>query len=224
MLRLVFLLLLAFGVVLGQTIEELRVSAIQGSADAQFNLGDRYYIGQGVTLDYEEAVKWFRLAAERGHPDAQYRLCVYYDLGSTEAAKWCRLAAENGVVAAQLFLAVPYENGEGVPQDHAEAAKWYRLAAEQRDPSAAGKEELDLAALAQFRLGLMYAGGRGVAQDYVEAHKWLNLAASQESNFAEFRDSVAAGMTPAQIAEAQRLAREWKPKTWDELKGQIKVE
>ena len=54
-------------------------------------------------------------------------------------------------------------------------------------------------------------------QDYVEAHKWLNLAAalSQGDNqkaMADTRDGLAKQMTPQQIAEAQRLAREWKPK------------
>ena len=76
---------------------------------------------------------------------------------------------------------------------------------------------------AQFNLGVMYHDGRGVPQDYAEAHKWANLAASAsqgETNerYAKLRKLVAQKMTSAQIAEAQRLAREWKPKTWDELK------
>jgi len=66
----------------------------------------------------------------------------------------------------------------------------------------------------------MYVLGSGVPQDYVQAHMWCNLAASQypdteaekRDNAAEFRDRTAALMTPAQIAEAQKLAREWKPK------------
>lgn len=74
---------------------------------------------------------------------------------------------------------------------------------------------------AQRNLGLAYYNGDGVPQNYAEAHKWINLAASQESKNADARDAVAARMTPTQIAEAQRLAREWKPKTWDELKSQI---
>ena len=76
---------------------------------------------------------------------------------------------------------------------------------------------------AQFSLGVMYTNGRGVPQDYVRAHKWLNLATSRASaemnkRFGAARDRVGEKMTSAQIAEAQRLAREWKPKTWDELK------
>jgi hypothetical protein len=63
----------------------------------------------------------------------------------------------------------------------------------------------------------MYAKGQGVAQDYVQAHKWMNLAAANfsasESERREgavtSRDRLAAKMTPAQIAEAQKLARQW---------------
>jgi TPR repeat protein len=78
---------------------------------------------------------------------------------------------------------------------------------------------------AQFNLGVAYANGQGVPQDYGEAHMWLNLAASRASrtdakSYAEVRDDLAGKMTPQQIAEAQRLVREWKPKTWDELKDQ----
>ena len=72
----------------------------------------------------------------------------------------------------------------------------------------------------------MYDNGEGVPQDYVRAHKWLNLAASRASaeknkKYGSARDRVAKKMTSAQIAEAQRLAREWNRKTWDELKGQV---
>jgi TPR repeat protein len=92
-----------------------------------------------------------------------------------------------------------------MPQDYAEAARWYRKAADQ------GHAE------AQFNLGVMYLDGQGVAQDYVQSHMWMNLAASSASGddrkrFADGRDGVAAKMNTAQIAEAQRLALNWKPK------------
>ena len=69
----------------------------------------------------------------------------------------------------------------------------------------------------------MYNNGEGVPQDYVQAHKWLNLAALRvtgegANKYRKNRDIVAAKMPHAQIAEAQRLAREWKPKTWEQLK------
>ena len=82
--------------------------------------------------------------------------------------------------------------------------KWYREAAEQGFLKA------------QFALGSMYDRGRGVPQDYIEAHKWFNLAATQRSEVQEKarenRDLLEKRMTSAQIAEAQKLAREWKPK------------
>jgi TPR repeat protein len=63
---------------------------------------------------------------------------------------------------------------------------------------------------AQFSLGFMYRRGDGVPQDYVQAHMWYNLAAAQGLEVAcENRDIVAFMMTPSQIEEAQRLAREW---------------
>ena len=68
-------------------------------------------------------------------------------------------------------------------------------------------------AQAQFQLGIQYAVGNGVQQSFVMAYKWMNLAATQDYEDADrFIDSIASQMTPAQIAEAQQLAREWKPK------------
>jgi uncharacterized protein len=98
-------------------------------------------------------------------------------------------------------LADIYERGLlGVVQDYAEAAKWYRKAAEQ-----------DNLAM-QAALGELYEQGRGVPQDYVLADMWFNLAARDASEYSrKKRDEMAAKMTPDQIAEAQRLARESKP-------------
>ncbi len=69
---------------------------------------------------------------------------------------------------------------------------------------------------AQNNLGFLYYTGQGVPQDDVEAHMWLNLATAQASaedrdEYVKERDDVAARMTPEQIAEAQRRAREWTP-------------
>lgn len=91
-----------------------------------------------------------------------------------------------------------YRKGLGVPEDDAKAAIWFRKAAEQDDAGA------------QYNLGAMYFNGQGILQDDVQAHMWLNLAASQgAADAAKNRDVVADRMTPEQIAEAQKLAREW---------------
>ncbi len=60
----------------------------------------------------------------------------------------------------------------------------------------------------------MYEEGHGVPQDFVQAHKWYNLAgANGEKVGGELSDALAKQMTPAQIDEAHKLAREWMPKT-----------
>jgi len=109
--------------------------------------------------------------------------------------------AEKGVAKAQCYLAAMYGSGAGVPQDDKESMRWYRLAANQ------GYDE------AQLNLGLLYDTGQRLPQDYVLAHMWYNLAAAQgNENAPASRDALTEKMTPAQIAEAQKLAREWKPK------------
>jgi hypothetical protein len=74
-------------------------------------------------------------------------------------------------------------------------------------------QELLVTSLAQTKLGLMYETGTGVTQDYVRAHMWYNLVVAWGNQTArKNRDIVTKQMTPAQIAEANRLARDWKPK------------
>ncbi len=119
----------------------------------------------------------------------------------TAALKEFRALAEQGDAGVQFILGSMYENGEGVPQDDAQAIRWYRRAAAQ------GFAE------AQSILGSMYADGKVVRKDFVLAHLWWNLAAAQgEKRAPKRRDRLAKKMTPAQVADAQRLAREWKPK------------
>lgn len=61
-----------------------------------------------------------------------------------------------------------------------------------------------------YELGLIYSTGNGVEVDLVTAHKWFNLAAMRGSDAARAcRADLAQEMTPAQVAEAQRQAREW---------------
>jgi len=193
-------------------LREWRPLAEQGNANAQFFLGVMYDKGRGVPQDYAEAVKWLRKAAEQGVAEAQYNLGVMYDRGLgvpqdyAEAVKWSRKAAEQGYAEAQFNLGVMHDIGLGVREDYAKAMKWFRKAAEQGN------------AKAQTNLGFMYVLGQSVPQDYAQAHMWFNLAASRHPPgegrdiAVKNRDDVAKKMTPAQISEAQKLAREWKPK------------
>jgi len=187
------------------SIEALRARAERGDAEAQFMLGERYFLGKGVPQNEKEAAKWYHLAAEQGHAQAQYELGVMYDNGQgvpqndKEATKWFRLAAEQGIAEAQYNLGVMYELGEGVPQNYKEAAKWYRPAAEQG------------IAQAQYNLGVMYALGQGVPEDYLLAYALSNLAASQDPSIEqaiETRDLVAEQMSQKDVLRAQELTLE----------------
>jgi len=124
---------------------------------------------------------------------------------ATAMSLW-RPLVDQGDADAQYNLGVMYWDGQGVSQDYAQAVAWFRKAADQ---GLAG---------AQFNLGLAYAKGQGVPQDYTQAHMWLNLSASRALDDTVrraaviHREELAAKMTPEQIAEAQRMAREWAPK------------
>jgi hypothetical protein len=125
-----------------------------------------------------------------------------YRRGDYDAAlrEW-RPLAEQGYDRAQYSLGLMYINGQGVHQDYKEAMKWFRKAAEQGFASA------------QFDLGVMYHNGEGVSQDYVQAFKWFNIAGANGNEGGNSkRGLVAIKMTPAQVAEAKKLAREWMEK------------
>ena len=165
--------------------------------------------------DYTLELKLIRPLAEQGNADAQFALGSMYCNGygvpqdCNQAETWYRKgvdgyrkAAEQGDADGQFKLGVRYERGEGVARDYAQALLWYRKAAEQGD------------AVAQQTLGSMYEDGKGVPQDYVLAYMWYNLAAAQSFGVAaELRNFLAKSMTPEQIADAQKLAREWKSTT-----------
>ena len=174
------------------------------------------------TFSQEPPVAELKQKAEQGSPDAQYNLGLTYERGEgvsqdqTEAILWFRLAAEQGVAEAQYKLGHRFAEGYGVPQGYAEAVKWYQAASEQ-----------GLAA-AQIRLGLLHANGEGVPKDFVQAYKWfeLTIADIQFVNRARAmrgRDEIAKRMTPEQVAEAQRLASDWKPKTWEFIQQELMI-
>ncbi len=191
-----------------------RKAADQGNAGAQNNLGMVYDNGRGVPKDDAQAAAWWRKAAEQGNADAQFSLGVMYYEGkgvpkdATQAVTWSRKAAEQGNAKAQYNLGTMYDQGTGVPKDDVQAVAWWRKAAEQGQANA------------QFSLGAYYGELKEIEQfgdpvglrDPVQAYMWFNLAAAQGFTGADKRrELVAIIMSPKQIAEAQRLTREWKP-------------
>jgi TPR repeat protein len=169
-------------------------------------------VGEAAFLrgDYATALRLWLPLAQRGIVAAQNNVATVYESGGrgvprdeVEAARWFHRAAEQGSADAQNNLGAMYSEGRGTLQDFGEAVRWWRSAAEQGH------------AAAQLNLGQSLILGRGIARNLVEAYMWLSLAAArlpagQTGEFASRqRDALGAGLTGAQIAEAQRLAREW---------------
>lgn len=182
-------------------------AAAQGHAIAQFALGMMYGNGDGIPKDKNKFKEWIQKAAAQGVPDAQNLVAAWYSEGylgvtkdAAKAVEWWQKAAVQGHALAQLSLGQAYRDGKGVSKDAAKAAEWF------------GKSAAQGLGVSQAFLGEEYADSKGVIADSVLAYAWLNLASGNGYEPAgETRDSVAWRMTPAEIAEAQRLCSNWKP-------------
>ncbi len=179
---LVFLLITPNGLLAESDTELFRETyrkAEAGNAEAQFNLGEMYYNGEGVSQNDKEALKWYLKAAEQGHAGAQYTLGFMYYNGEgvsqndKEATNWFSRAARHGHAKAQRILAICYAKGKGVPKDYKKAFKLFSEAADQGDVGA------------QACLGWMYGKGLGVTQNYKEAANWFFKAAEQGDDGAQ---------------------------------------
>lgn len=165
-----------------------------------------------------EAIYWYMKAGAQRNFLAISNLLSYCVSGKlsqkdcSDVSKWLREFAastdEEKAAKAACDVGTLSEKGLGTYQNYAEAAHWYRQCAN------AGLWS------GQMDLGLLYADGKGVPKDFVLAYMWFNLAAAAApqndfvrigSDIAKERDALATMMTREQIAEAQRLSREWKP-------------
>jgi len=161
-------------------IESLLVLAEQGNVFAQTSLGVAYDKGNGVGVDYREAVRWYRKAADQGYARSQYFLGHAYDKGKgvdedkREALRWWRKAADQGHAPSQFVLGGAYQSGKGIAADMHEAVRWLRAAADQGHVAA------------QFALGYIYANGHaGFTTDKREAARWWRKASEQGDAWAQ---------------------------------------
>lgn len=129
--------------------------AKKGDVESQFQLGVKYQNGDGVTQDYQESIRWYRLASEKGNVHAQYKLGLLLDTENAsekdlnEAKKWYKMASGQGHARAQYRLGEMYFYGIGGVQNYEEAEKWMRIAAdkgnqEARDFYSSHQQELTL--------------------------------------------------------------------------------
>lgn len=197
------------------------LAAAQGDAYAQNMRGEMFLRGEGLRPDRDQALVHFRKAARQGLKQAKLNLCGMYYREEDVGTDYVRAVRKLRMQAHMANSLGPYEMGRmfmdgSVTQDYSEAARWFLMSARQGMPKA------------QVELGELYEQGLGVPQDYVMAHVWFNVAASKFSDVysdgerrdaSRRRDAVAAKMTPAQVADAQVMAREWRPTPWETLMG-----
>lgn len=187
--------------------KEFRASAHDGDPKSEYFLGTLFIKGQGVKQNYADGTKWLTRAAQHGLAVAQFSLGSMYESGEgvpldlNEAVRWYREAAELGESMAQYNLGLLYAAGKGVKKNLAEARRWMHRSAEQGE------------ARAYHNLGVLYLNGLGGPRDYLQAYVWLSLSAvNGDTEDAKLRDELETAMTSSQIADAKKLAREWKPK------------
>jgi len=154
--------------------------------DAALVLGNLYMkseVGDGIIYDPNEAAKWYKFAAEKGHKNSQYNLGRLYFHGykgvlgkegiqqnRSESVKWWKMSAAQGCVDSQFMIGDAYFRNEivdGIVQDYNEAAKWFDIAAQNGDMDA------------QMHLGYMYYNGIGVEKNLLMAHQLFSLSATQ---------------------------------------------
>ena len=116
---------------------QLQEKALQGDAQAAFELGELHATGVGMPQNNTEAVRWYRIAAEKGNSKAQSLLGTAYHRGiglavdDVQATEWLSKAADQMDPLAQFQLGEGFEIGWVGKQDNAEAYKWYLLSASQ---------------------------------------------------------------------------------------------
>ena len=182
----------------------LTKASAQGDPDAECVLANMYYHGNGVEVDYKKAIDLYQKSAAQNIPEAAYNLGAAYHEGHgvprdyAKGLPYLEASANQGSSLGQFALGQAIYSGQGAPINYKKAAAWVKKSADQGYSSA------------QLYLGLLYASGVGVEIDPVEAHKWINLASAQNEPGADTaRTELESHMTQKQIAQAQKLAREW---------------
>jgi len=155
-----------------KALKYFKAGAKRGGGDGfiRSRLGYMYENGLGVTQDYSEAVRYYKLAVRGNNIFAQSNLAFLYEKGLgvtqnyTEASRLYRLGADQGDADAQFNLGRMYENGYGVTQSDTEAFKYYKLGADKW--------------IVKFlnKVGYMYFKGQGVKQNYKTAIMYYESA------------------------------------------------
>lgn len=222
-----------------QNLQALKEKAEQGDVSKQMELGSRYHDGNGVDVDPDEALKWWRKAADNGNALAMEEIGHLYLMpfhSGRKALKWFSLAAKHGRRTASVQIALMYLNGLSVKQDYAKSMHWLQSAADQGSPNAMeiiafayldgwhGYLKKDSAESikwfrksaemkfqqSQLELGDLYAKGDAVKQDWQEALFWYSLAAETLAPLYQHQiDDAESHLNPDQIMAVRKRVAEW---------------
>lgn len=157
----------------------LRQLAESGDAEAQFELGYRLVLGQGVKASPVEGASWLMKSAKQDNEKAMHVLASLYDDGLgveknvSKFVEWEQKAADKGLPDAQFGLAMAYDMGKGLEKDPSAGAEWALKAAEQGFPPA------------QAYYGAKLTRGEGVPKSPAKGAQWFLKAAQQDNGFAQ---------------------------------------
>lgn len=118
----------------------LQQTALNGSAESQYKMGELYEYGRGVERNDSKAVYWYEKSASQHFGRAQYRLAILYDNGwgypvnKEKAFVLYKAAAEQGIALAQHDLAIAYYQGSGTEKNLLLAYKWLKIADSNGNP------------------------------------------------------------------------------------------
>lgn len=182
-----------------------KAKAESGDINAQYNLGARFLGAKGVEPNEEIAVKWFKVAAEKGHTDAQRRLGNAYSIGAggvaldiKKAEYWWVKSAKAGNIEAEMLLGEKYFEGDGLEKSDKKSFEWYLKAASNGDHHA------------QMIVGNFYAVGRVVKLDYTLAYAWLILAVEgNDPDSIEEKDQYKHELSAEARVHAEKMAANW---------------
>jgi TPR repeat protein len=191
---------------LSEAMRLYRSAADKGNAEAEFALGRIYLRGWGTPRDEVDAIRWMMMAnsVEAAGPPTDWVVLEGYGISRDpgQSVYWYDRAARNGHPEAQYELALLYDSGEGTKRDAEQAARWMSAAAAQGY------------APAMMAFGERYATGNGVAQDHQRAYFWLTLAFLHgEKRGEKLRAAEAAKLRPETVAQQERAAQDWRPRS-----------
>lgn len=185
-------------------VKRLKRGAELGDAISQAVLGDIYSDIKLGTVDYPQAAKYYKMAADQGQRDGEFGLAVRYVTGQGvpkddgEALRWFKAAADQGHADAQYDLATMYEVGQGTETDLPLAVYYHKLAAQQG------------VVKAQYRLGILLTKGQGIETDRVSAYKWFMLSQDSIKQSAAELNELRHALSPAEIVEAEHQVDAWR--------------